>query len=83
MRYVIKKPGEGYFTEMRISETVPVTLDDRVVGHQNTYRPRFEAFKDSQATQFDTEADARGLMQMPRYGGASAFAQCTIEPSGA
>lgn len=83
IRYVIKNPNVGYFTEMKISKTVPVTLDDRIVGHQNTYRPIFEGMRPSMASLFDTEADARSLMQNERYGGASAFANCTIEPLGA
>jgi len=83
VRYVIKKPAEGYFTEMKIHKTVPVTLDGRVLGHQNYYSPVFEAFKAAQASQFDTEADARSLMKNDQYGGAAAFANCTIEPSGA
>lgn len=79
MRYVIRNPKEGYFTEMYSSETIPVFLGDRLMGHNYVYRPKFEAFKIDQATQFDTEADARALIQDARYGGAVAFPNCTIE----
>lgn len=76
-KFVIRHPKEGYFTEMYSSETIPVYLGDRLMGHNYTFRPKFEAFKPSQATQFDTEADALALIKETKYGGE--FASCTVE----
>lgn len=81
-RYVIKDPLQGYFTEVKIVKTTPVYLNKRLMGHENEYRPVFEGMNKYHASQFATEADARGLMDDPEYGGASAFANCIIEPSG-
>lgn len=81
MRYVIKGPT-GYFTEMKVVETRAVTLNGNLVGHENVYRPQFEAFKAAQASQFDTEGDATALMADSNYGGAEAFAQCSVEKVG-
>jgi len=78
-RYVIKNPKEGYFTEMYSSEQVPVYLGDRLMGHNYKYLPKFDAFKPSQATQFDTEADALEFIKNPKNGGAAAFPDCTVE----
>lgn len=80
MRYVIKKEGEGYFTEMGIVETKAVTLKGVVMGHEDTHRPKFEAFKPGQAAKFDTEQDAKELMANAEFGGAEAFAGCTVAP---
>ena len=97
MRYVIKHPTLGFFTEMQVSETTsilapmdmvlhaghpPVKKGD-VIGYDNRYEPRFEAFRPSQATQFDTEADAQAQIDKNavEHGGPEAFAGCTVVPS--
>jgi hypothetical protein len=96
MRYVIKKPGEGYFTEFEVVETraVVAPLDmvihaghppvkkGEIIGTESNYRPLFEAFKPSQAIKFDTPADAEGQIANPdpSHGGPAAFADCIVEP---
>lgn len=91
MRYVIKRPGAGYFTEFRVVESreirapvdIPPVQKGDVVGVESRYAPFFEAFKVSQAIQFDTEADALEQIKNPDplMGGPEAFEGCTAEPS--
>jgi len=79
MRYVIKKQGEGYFTEMGIIETKAVYLNGNLMGHENVFRPLFEAFKPQQGSHFDTELDANEQMADARFGGPASFADCVVE----
>jgi len=103
MRYVIKHSTLGYFTEMVIerSEQILAPMDlplhagspaipkGGVIGTSVFYRPAFDAFKPSQAVQFDTEADALAQVSNlnpdgspnEQFGGAEAFAGCTVEES--
>jgi hypothetical protein len=94
MRYVIKHPTEGYFTHFEVSESIPILAPMEMVLHQGSppvpkgaqigseehYRPKFEAFKPGQATQFDTEDDAKNQIAntTPNHGGPQAFASCTV-----
>lgn len=82
MRYVIKS-ATGYFTEMAVQGTKPVTLNGNVVGHETQYLPQFEAFRPTQAAKFDAEADAlASITSNPTYyGGPEAFSGCTVEPT--
>lgn len=81
MRYVIKKEGAGYYTEMVCVETKPVFLNGNCLGHDNVMRPQFEAFRTSQASQFDTEQDAVDLMANAQFGAPASFEGCVVEPS--
>jgi hypothetical protein len=103
MRYVIKHPTLGYFTEFEVAEQRPIVAPMEMVihaghppvpkgaliGQEHFYRPKFKAFKPSQATQFDTAEDAQRQIANLRpdgnpdehMGGASAFAGCTVEES--
>lgn len=102
MRYVIKHPTQGFFTEMKQVKTVPILAPmdmvlhaghapvrkGDVIGHESVFAPQFEAFRPSQAAQFDTKEDA--LVQIENHpddlggrdtGGPEAFASCTVEES--
>jgi hypothetical protein len=97
MRYVIKHPTEGYFTHFEVSEAIPILAPMEMVIHQGSppvpkggqigtethYRPKFEAFKPSQATQFDTQADAESQIAnaTENHGGPAVFAGCSVVPS--
>ncbi len=97
MRYVIKHPTEGYFTEFEVDQTIPVLAPMEMVLHagsppvpkgaqigvEHTYKPKFEAFKPGQASQFDTEDDANGQIANAgaAMGGPGAFAGCTVAKS--
>jgi hypothetical protein len=81
MRYVIKHPDGTYFTEMRSVETKAVTLRGQVIGHEETYRPKFDAPQPRFASQFDTEADAAALLHDSQFGAPDSFAGCSIYPS--
>lgn len=73
MRYVIKHPTLGYFTEFEVSQTIPILAPMEMVLHQGSppvpkgaqigvehrYAPKFEAFKPGQSVQFDTAEDAQ------------------------
>lgn len=83
MRYVIRHPDKGYFTEMKVSETKAVTLNGQVIGYESQYRPAFDAFMPTQAAQYDTEKDAQSAMASnpDQHGGVIAFDSCIVEPS--
>jgi hypothetical protein len=77
-RYCIKHPDGSYYTEMRSVETKPVTLRGQVVGHEDTYRPLFEAPQPRWACFYATRKDCEDLMQNPEYGGPSSFEGCVV-----
>lgn len=81
MRYVIKKPDEGYFTEVKAVESVPVKLHGVLIGHNTTYKPLFLGMQPAHATQFGDEASARSFMNETDYGAPDAFEGCVIEPN--
>lgn len=83
MRYVIKHPQKGFYTEMKVVETKPVTLNGAVIGYESQYRPAFDAFMPTQAAQYDTEEDAQAAMASnpDQHGGVAAFDSCTVETS--
>jgi hypothetical protein len=96
MRYVIKHPTEGYFTHFEISKTVPILAPMDMqpqpgqmvkkgdqIGTENHCLPKFEAFKPSQASQFDTKQDAENQIAniTENHGGPEVFTGCVVVPS--
>jgi hypothetical protein len=81
MRFVIKSPDGTYFTEMHSVETKPVTLRGQVIGHEETYRPKFDAPQPRFASQFDSKADAESLLHDQQFGAPESFAGCLVVPS--
>lgn len=78
MRYVIKKPDEGFFTEMEVIETKAVKLHKIVVGYEQVYRPVFKGMQHGHASQFNTKKDAEDLMTNADFGAPESFAGCVI-----
>lgn len=84
MRFVIRGPDGGYFTEFQPIETKRVTLNGVFVGSETYVQPAFEAFKTRQAAHFATEADALAQIANdpkvnPLHGGPDAFVGCTVQ----
>lgn len=77
MRYVIKNPVKGYFTEMVMVRSEPILApmdmalhagspsvkEGESIGTRVFYAPVFEAFLPKQAVQFDTQADAEAQIK--------------------
>jgi hypothetical protein len=94
-RFVIKHPQDGYFTEMKVerSEMILAPMDMVIhpgsppvpkgspIGTEIFCTPLFEAFKPSQATHFDTRADAENQIRNndKNHGGPKAFDGCLVE----
>lgn len=86
MRYTIKHPTLGYFTEMKIVEQTPILAPMELaihaghppvkkgdlIGHDYKWAPQFDAFKPSQSVQYDTEADAKAQIANLRADGTPA-----------
>lgn len=84
MRYVIKHPSGGFFTEHAITGTVKSVEQDGAsndfVHKRPTLSPKFDAHVPQQAIKFDSEQDASDQMAHPHLEDAKAFDGCTVEP---
>lgn len=81
MRYVIKNPTQGYFTEMVVDKTTAVKLHGAVVGYEQTWRPEFGGMRHIHAAQFNTKDDAESLMRNEAFGAPASFEGCFAEPN--
>jgi hypothetical protein len=83
MRFVIKHPEGGFFTEFQVAKSRTVTLNGVAVGEEHDRVPLFEAHKTRFAAKFDTAADAELQIENATlfHGGPEAFAGCTVQPT--
>jgi hypothetical protein len=77
--FVVKNESGSYYTEMRVIETKAVHFKGELIGHEDTYRPKFEGRIPEHASKYGTEADCNDLMTNPAFGGPDTWAGCTIE----
>lgn len=77
-RFVIRNSKGMHYTHMESIATVPVVHNDIVIGHNETWRPVFKSGEAGGASQFDTEADAKSVMNDKKYGGPESFAGCVV-----